>query len=636
MTAKQELMRARILAAVLLYTAVFAADRFVLPESTPLYTRLALYAIPYLAVGCDVLKKAAVNLIHAQAFDESFLMAVATIAAFAIGEYPEATAVMLFYQIGELFQSVAVGRARTSISELMSIAPEYANLETKSGDIRSVDPDDVEVGSVIVVKAGERVPLDGVVLSGESFVDTSALTGESVPRRAGEGSEIYSGSVNGEGTLRVRTTKTYEDSTVAKILDLVENASEKKARLEKFVTRFARVYTPAVTIGAALLAIVPPLMLSQPFAGWIRRACVFLIVSCPCALVISVPLGFFGGIGAASRIGVLVKGGNYLEAVAACDTMVFDKTGTLTRGEFKVTKILPAGDTRTDELVLAAVYAESMSSHPIAHSVRALCSDELDLSHLRDVSEISGYGVRAVWDGAELLAGSGKLLERYSVPYEPCSEHGTVVYVAHDGRYLGCFIIADALKDSSAEAIRALRDAGIRQTVMLTGDREDLAKDIAAGLGIDKVCAELLPADKVTWLETLLKRENGKGKVAFVGDGINDAPALMRADVGVAMGSLGSDAAIEAADIVLMDDDVRKLASIVRVGRKTMRVVRENVAFALTLKFLVLILGALGYATMWLAVFGDVGVTVLAVLNSMRCLRLPHESSPSARKTNLR
>ena len=633
MTAKQELMRSRIIAAVLLYAAIFAADRFLLPDSIPFYARFALYVIPYLVIGYDVLKKAVINLIHGQAFDESFLMAVATIAAFAIGEYPEATAVMLFYQIGELFQSVAVGKARASISEMMSIAPEYANLETENG-VESVDPDDVEIGSVIVIKAGERVPLDGVVIWGESFVDTSALTGESVPRRVCEDSEIYSGSVNGEGTLRVRTTKAYEDSTVSKILDLVENASEKKARLEQFVTRFARIYTPAVTIGAVLLAVVPPLVLMQPFGGGIRRACVFLIVSCPCALVISVPLGFFGGIGAASRIGVLVKGGNYLEAVAACDTMVFDKTGTLTRGEFKATKFLPAEGARTDELILAAVYAESMSSHPIAHSIRAIYSDALDMSRLCDMNEISGYGIHAFWDNAELLAGNGRLLERYCVPYEPCAERGTVVYVAHGGRYLGCLVIADEVKDSSAEAIRALKDAGVRQTVMLTGDREELARGIADEVGIDTVYAELLPADKVAQLELLLNRENGKGKVAFVGDGINDAPALMRADVGVAMGSLGSDAAIEAADIVLMDDDVRKLASVVRIGRKTMRVVRENVAFALTVKFLVLILGALGYATMWLAVFGDVGVTVLAVLNSMRCLRLEQtQKKAGAKKT---
>ena len=381
-----------------------------------------------------------------------------------------------------------------------------------------------------------------------------------------------------------------------------------------------------MTISAVLLAIVPPLMLAQPFGAWVHRACVFLIVSCPCALVISVPLGFFGGIGAASRIGVLVKGGNYLEAIAACDTMVFDKTGTLTKGEFKVTKFLPADGVRTDELVLAAVYAESMSNHPIAHSIREIYTDPIDMTRLHDMSEIGGCGIRAVWDGMELLAGNTRLLERYSVAYEPCPERGTIVYVAHDGRYLGCFIIADAVKEGSAEAIAALKAAGVRQTIMLTGDREDLAMDIAADLGIDKAYAELLPADKVTRLETLLKRENGRAKVAFVGDGINDAPALMRADVGVAMGSLGSDAAIEAADIVLMDDDVRKIASIVRIGRKTMRIVRENVVFALAVKFIILVLGALGYATMWLAVFGDVGVTVLAVLNSMRCLRIDGRS----------
>ena len=621
MTAKQELMRSRIIAAVMLYAAVFAIDRLLLPANTPTVARLALYVIPYLVVGYDVLKKAWANLSHGQAFDESFLMAVATIAAFAIGEYPEATAVMLFYQVGELFQSVAVGRARASIGEMMSIAPEYANLETKSG-IKSVDPDDVEVGSTIVVRAGERVPLDGVVLSGESFVDTSALTGESVPRRASAGDEIFSGTVNGEGTLRIRTTKAYEDSTVAKILDLVENASEKKARLEKFITRFARIYTPAVTISAALLAIAPPLMLAQPFGGWIHRACIFLIVSCPCALVISVPLGFFGGIGAASRIGVLVKGGNYLEAVADSDVMVFDKTGTLTKGEFKVTKFIPPEGGRADELIIAAAYAESMSSHPIAKSVRAVYADPLDMWRITDMTEIAGFGVRAVWDDKELLAGNGKLMERYGVKYEPVSEIGTVVYVAHGGRYLGCFVISDTLKDGAVEAVRDLKSAGVRQTILLTGDREDIAQGTADILGIDKAYGELLPAEKVTWLETILKRESGRRKVAFVGDGINDAPALMRADVGIAMGSLGSDAAIEAADIVLMDDDVRKLSKTVRIGKKTMRIVRENVVFALAVKFAVLILGALGYATMWLAVFGDVGVTVLAVLNSMRCLQL--------------
>ena len=623
MTAKQELMRSRIIAAVALYAAVFAIDRFLLPAGVPAFVRLAMYVIPYTVIGYDVLKKAWINLSCGQAFDESFLMAVATIAAFAIGEYSEATAVMLFYQVGELFQSIAVGKARASIGEMMSIAPEFANLETKAG-VRSVDPDDVEVGSVIVIKAGERVPLDGVILSGESFIDTSALTGESVPSRVREGDEIFSGSVNGEGTLRVRTTKAYEDSTVAKILDLVENASEKKARLEKFITRFARVYTPVVTISALLLAIVPPILLSQPFGGWIHRACIFLIVSCPCALVISVPLGFFGGIGAASRIGVLVKGGNYLEALGTCDTMVFDKTGTLTKGEFSVRRFIPAEGGRTDEVIIAAAYAEAFSTHPIAKSVRSVYADPVDTSRLSCMTELPGLGIRCLLDGKELLAGNEQLLERYGVRFEPSGETGTVVYVSHDGRYLGCFVIADALKDGASEAVRDIKDAGIKYTVLLSGDRDDIAQGTANVLGIDHAYGELMPADKVTRLETLLKRENGHGgKIAFVGDGINDAPALMRADVGIAMGSLGSDAAIEAADIVLMDDDLEKIGATVRIGRKTMRIVRENVTFALLVKFAVLVLGALGYATMWFAVFGDVGVTVLAVLNSMRCLRIP-------------
>ncbi|MBO4915225.1 MAG: cadmium-translocating P-type ATPase, partial [Oscillospiraceae bacterium] len=567
MTAKQELLRSRIYAAILLYAAVFAVDRFILSQSVPLPLRLGLYLIPYLTVGFDVVRKAVIKLLRGQAFDESFLMTVATVAAFVLGEYPEATAVMLLYQIGELFQSLAVGKARASIGELMSIEPEYAGLETKNG-VHRVDPDSVEVGSTIVIEPGERVPLDGVVISGESFIDTSALTGESTPRRILPGDEIFSGSINGEGPLRVRTTKPYEDSTVVRILDLVENASNKKARLEDFITRFSHIYTPTVTIAALLLATAPPLMLSQPFGGWIRRACVFLIISCPCALVISVPLGFFGGIGAASRIGVLVKGGNYLEALAECSVMVFDKTGTLTHGDFKVTKILPAEGVRTDELVLAAVYAESVSSHPIAKSIREIYSDELDESQLRDASEIAGYGVRAIWRRKELLAGSARLLERYSVPYEPCREAGTVIYVAHDGRCLGCSIISDALKDGAEEAIRDIRSAGISQTVMLSGDLEELARDTGEKLGIDKIYAELLPADKVTQLETLMMREKGK-KVAVVGAGINDAPAIMRSDVGFAMGSLGSDAAIEAADVVIMDDDLRKLASILRIGRRT-------------------------------------------------------------------
>jgi len=620
MTAKQKRMRLRILAALALFAAVLAADRLLFPERLPTAVLSALYAVPCLVVGWDVLQKAAVHIVHLQAFDESFLMSLAVAAAFAIGAYPEAVAVMLFYQVGELFQSVAVGRARASIGELMSIAPEYANLETEDG-VSCVDPDEVEVGSVIVIRAGERVPLDGVVLTGESWLDTSALTGEAVPRHVGASDAVYSGCVNGEGTLRVRTTRAYEDSTVARILDLVENASEKKARLEQFITRFARVYTPVVTVGAVLLALVPPLLLHLPFGDWVRRACVFLIASCPCALVISVPLGFFGGIGAASRIGVLVKGGNYLEAVAACDTMVFDKTGTLTKGSFRVVRLLPADGTDAEELLRAAAHAEALSNHPVAKSVLEAYSGSVDPSRVTDGSEIAGCGVRALWDGEELLAGSGRLMERCGIAYEPCGEAGTVVYVARRGRFLGSLLISDTLKDGAAEAIGALKAAGIRRTVLLTGDREAAAREIAAQLGIDRVDAELLPADKVARLEAILGAERS-GNVAFVGDGINDAPALMRADVGIAMGSLGSDAAIEAADIVLMDDDLRKLAATVRIGRSTMRIVRENVAFALLVKFAVLILGALGLATMWLAVFGDVGVTVLAVLNAMRCLRL--------------
>ena len=615
MTTKQKRMRLRIVAALALFAAAFVVERLLSPHPA---VCLALYVAPYLTVGYDVLKKAWANLRHGQAFDESLLMAIATVAAFAIGEYPEATAVMLFYQVGELFQSVAVGRARASIGELMAIAPDFARVETEHG-VEEVGPEDVAVGSVLVVRAGDRVALDGVVLSGESWLDTSALTGEAVPRRVAAGDAVYSGCVNGAGTLRVQTTKAYEDSTVARVLELVENASEKKARLEQFITRFAHVYTPAVTIAAALLALVPPLVLHQGFGEWVRRACVFLIVSCPCALVISVPLGFFGGVGAASRIGVLVKGGNYLEAVAACDAFVFDKTGTLTRGEFRVARAIPASGVDERTLLCAAAYAEASSTHPIARSVLAAYDEELDRARLTDESELSGLGMRAVWDGEELLAGNDKLMARRGVAYEPCRENGTLVYVARGGTYLGCLVIADTVKDGAAEALRALKEAGVKRTVMLSGDRAGAAQAVADALGVDEVHAELLPADKVARLEELLARGGG---TAFVGDGINDAPSLMRADVGVAMGSLGSDAAIEAADIVLMDDDLRKLAAVVRIGRKTMRIVRENVAFALAVKFAVLVLGALGWATMWLAVFGDVGVTVLAVLNSMRALAL--------------
>ncbi len=620
MTDKQKKMRTRILVVLALYAAVFAFDRLLLPDWLPEIARLPLYIVPYLLIGWDVLRKAWTNIRHGQAFDECFLMAVATIAAFAIGEYAEATAVMLFYQIGELFQGVAVGKARASVAELMSITPEYANYETVTGNLRTMDPEDIRVGSVIVVKAGERVPLDGVVLTGESYVDTSALTGESVPRRVTVGDEVFSGTINGDGPLRVRTTKAYEDSTVSKVLELVENASEKKARLEQFITRFARVYTPVVTISALLLALFPPLFFHQPLGEWIRRACIFLIVSCPCALVISVPLGFFGGIGAASRIGVLVKGGNYLEALAECDTLVVDKTGTLTMGDFKVTQFIPAEGHRTDELMMAAVNAEAFSNHPVAVSLRAVYSEPINTSRLTDMHELPGLGTHGYWNGKELMAGNAKLLAQYGIQCTPRTELGTVVHVAYDGEYLGCFVASDTIRDGAAEAMKGIKKAGVREIVMLSGDLTVLVEGTAALLGIDTAYGELMPADKVAKLEELLNRPGRRGKVAYAGDGINDAPSLMRADVGIAMGKLGSDAAIEAADIVLMDDGLSKIAATVGIAHKTTRIVRENVAFALIVKFAVLILGALGYATMWLAVFGDVGVTVLAVLNSMRCL----------------
>ncbi|MBR3559968.1 MAG: cadmium-translocating P-type ATPase [Oscillospiraceae bacterium] len=619
MTSKQKKMRTRILVTIVLYAAVFAFDRLLLPDWLPAIARLPLYIVPYWLIGWDVLRKAWTNIRHGQVFDECFLMAVATIAAFLIGEYAEATAVMLFYQIGELFQGVAVGKARASVTELMNITPEYANVESVTGHLRTADPASVRVGSVIDVKAGERVPLDGVVITGESFVDTSALTGESVPRRVTVGDEVFSGSINGDGLLRVRTTKAYEESTVAKVLELVESASEKKARLEQFITRFARVYTPVVTVSALLLALFPPIFFHQPLSEWVRRACIFLIVSCPCALVISVPLGFFGGIGAASRIGVLVKGGNYLEALADCDTLVLDKTGTLTMGNFKVTQFIPADGYRTDELIMAAAAAEAFSNHPVAESLRSVYTEPVNTSRLTDMRELPGLGTHGYWNGKELMAGNAKLLAQYGITCEPRTELGTVVHVAYDGNYMGCFVASDTIRDGAAEAMKGIKRAGVKEIVMLSGDLTVLVEGTAALLGIDTAYGELMPADKVAKLEELLDRPH-RGKVAYVGDGINDAPSLMRADVGIAMGKLGSDAAIEAADIVLMDDGLYKIAATVDIARKTTRIVRENVVFALAVKFAVLILGALGYATMWLAVFGDVGVTVLAVLNSMRCL----------------
>ena len=618
MNAKQKRTIIEIVITVLLFAAVFACDNLGLFSDYRI--KLALYLVPYIVIGRSVLKKALLNIVRGNAFDESFLMTVATVAAFAIGEYSEATAVMLFYQIGEFFQSYAVGKSRASIAEMMSIAPEYANLETPDG-IEEVDPEDVNIGDIIVIRAGEKIPLDGVVTEGESFVDTAALTGESVPRRVVVGDEVISGCVNGEGTLKVKVAKKYEDSTVAKILELVENASSKKARLENFITRFARVYTPIVTVSALLLAVIPPLVLGCSFADWIERACIFLIVSCPCALVISVPLGFFGGIGAASKIGVLIKGSSYLEAVSEVKTVVFDKTGTLTKGEFKVSRVLPntAAGFSAEELLRLAAHAESLSNHPIARSIANAYGGRIETDKVSLSKETAGRGVAVNYDGKNIAAGNCLLLDELGVEYTPNEDAGTVVHVACDGTYAGSIVISDEIKNGAKEALTEMRSAGVRKTVMLSGDRIKAAESVAETLGIDEFRAELLPAGKVREIEKLISEEKN-GKVAFVGDGINDAPVLMRADIGIAMGSLGSDAAIEAADVVLMDDDIRKISSVIRISKKTMAIVRENITFALAVKFLVLILGALGVANMWEAVFGDVGVTVLAVFNSMRAM----------------
>ena len=619
MNAKQKRTIIEIVVTVLLFAAVFVCDHSGLFDCPRI--KLALYLVPYIVIGRSVLKKAVLNIVSGNAFDESFLMTVATVAAFAIGEYSEATAVMLFYQIGEFFQSYAVGKSRASIAEMMSIAPEYANLETPDG-IKEVDPEEVNIGDIIVIRAGEKIPLDGVVTEGESFVDTAALTGESVPRRVSAGDDVISGCVNGEGILKVKVAKKYEDSTVAKILELVENASSKKARLENFITRFARVYTPIVTVSALLLAVIPPLLFGYSFADWIERACIFLIVSCPCALVISVPLGFFGGIGAASKIGVLVKGSSYLEAVSEVKTIVFDKTGTLTKGEFKVSRVLPntAAGFSSEELLRLAAHAESLSNHPIAKSIANAYGGKIETEKVSLAKETAGRGVAVNYDGKNISAGNCLLLDELGVEYNSSEDAGTVVHVACDGTYAGCIVISDEIKNGVREALSEMRSAGIRKLVMLSGDRVEAAESVAGTLGIDEFRAQLLPVDKVSEVEKLISEEKN-GKVAFVGDGINDAPVLMRADVGIAMGSLGSDAAIEAADVVLMDDDIRKISSIIRISRKTMAIVRENITFALAVKFLVLILGAIGVANMWEAVFGDVGVTVLAIFNSMRAMR---------------
>ena len=622
----------RILLALAIFAVVYAADELgalaaAFGEPGDLYASFVLFLVPFAIAGHDVLEKAWNNIRHGKAFDESFLMAVATIGAFAMIFFPdtephmaEGAAVMLFYQVGELFQAYAVGKSRKSIAAMMDIAPDYANIE-RDGRLEQVDPDEVEVGSVIVVKPGERVPIDGVVTEGASQLDTAALTGESVPRHVEAGAEVVSGCINMTGVLRVRTTKPFGESTVSRILELVENASEKKAKTENFITRFARVYTPAVTGSAVALALIGGLV-TGAWPDWILRGLTFLVVSCPCALVISVPLSFFGGIGGASQIGVLVKGSNYLEALSEVDTVVFDKTGTLTNGTFEVVAIHPEDDYDAAFVLKNAAYAESFSDHPIAISVKNAYGKDIDQALVADAAEESGHGVTATVDGREVLVGNDKLMAAHGLSAHPCDVVGTMLHVAVDGAYAGHIVIADTVKADAAQTISDLHAEGIRRCVMLTGDREEVAADVAAKLGLDEYHAQLLPADKVERVEALLAAEGEKGKLAFVGDGINDAPVLTRADVGIAMGAMGSDAAIEAADIVLMDDKPSNIARAKRVARKTMRIVWENIVFALAVKLVILVLAAFGVANMWLAVFGDVGVAIIAILNAMRAMRV--------------
>ena len=619
MTKKQKNMLLRIISSFILLAVLMICEHIgILPET--IWIQLILFLVPYLIIGYDIIVKAAKNIRRGQVFDENFLMMIATFGAFGARDFSEAAAVMLFYQVGELFQSYAVGKSRQSISEMMDICPEYANIE-QEGRLVQVDPDDVEIGSIIVVKPGERIPLDGVVVEGESLIDTAALTGESVPRKASVNDEIYSGCVNGSGTLKVRTIKEFDDSTVAKILELLENASSKKAKVENFITRFAKYYTPIVTIAAVLLAILPPLILGGGWGEWIHRACIFLVISCPCALVISVPLGFFGGIGAASRIGVLVKGGNYLEAVSEIHTIVFDKTGTLTKGEFKVTGLVTENGITEAELIELAALAEGYSNHPIAGSIKDAYGKPLDMSRVDNAKEQAGHGIQVLVDGKEVLVGNEKLMVENGIAYTPCTMAGTICYVAWERQFAGAIVISDSIKVGAKEAIHKMKQVGIQKCVMLTGDRKEAATVIAKELEMDEVYAELLPGDKVAKVEDQMNGLREKEKLAFVGDGINDAPVLTRADIGFAMGSMGSDAAIEAADVVLMDDDVRKIAAVVRISRKTITIVKQNIVFALGVKAIVLVLGAIGVANMWEAVFADVGVAVLAILNSMRTLK---------------
>ena len=617
MTKKQKKVLVRIIIAAVLVIAL----QFVPVEG---YVRFGLYMIPYLVIGYDILKKAGKGILNRQIFDENFLMAVATIGAIALGDYKEGTAVMLFYQIGELFQSYAVGKSRRNISELMDIRPDYANVE-KDGELELVDPDEIEIGTVIVVQPGEKVPIDGVVVEGTSSLNTSALTGESVPREVSVDDEIISGCINMTGLLKIRTTKEFGESTVSKILELVENASSRKSRSENFISKFAKVYTPAVCYGALALAILPPIVrmafmgLAPEWGDWVYRALTFLVISCPCALVISIPLSFFAGIGGASREGVLVKGSSFLETLSQTKIVVFDKTGTMTKGVFEVNGIHHS-PYKDEELLEYAALAESYSTHPISKSLQRAYGKPIDKNRVSDVEEIGGHGLTAKVDGKVVAAGNAKLMQKLGIEYHECSHVGTIVHVAIDGQYAGHILISDVIKEHAAEAIAALKKSGIEKTVMLTGDAKNVAEHVAAQLGIDEVCSELLPGDKVEKVEELLTKKPEKDKLAFVGDGINDAPVLSRADIGIAMGALGSDAAIEAADIVLMDDDPLKISKAIRISRKCLRIVYENIYFAIGIKVICLVLGALGIANMWFAIFADVGVMILAVLNAIRTL----------------
>lgn len=623
MSKKQQKVLKRIVVALLLLIAVSILDALV---EMPWILRLALYLVPYLVIGYDILKKAGKGILKRQVFDENFLMAVATVGAVCLGDYKEGAAVMLFYQIGELFQSVAVGKSRKNIAALMDIRPDYANMMV-DGKLEKVDPDDVEIGSEIIINPGEKVPIDGVITEGNTTLNTSALTGESLPRDASCGDEIISGCINMTGMIKVKTTKKFGDSTVSKILDLVENSAMKKSRSENFITKFAKYYTPAVCYGALALAILPPIvrlfMGSSPMWGeWIIRALTFLVISCPCALVISIPLSFFGGIGCASSNGILVKGSNYLEALSATKYIVFDKTGTLTKGVFEVTASYPENGFDKETLLGMAAYAESSSSHPISLSLKKAYGQELDLSRVSDIEEIAGHGVCARVDGRKVYVGNMRLMQRENLTVTTEHKEGTVCYVAVDGTYAGCIVISDVVKPTTKDAIAGLKKNGIKKTIMLTGDANETAQRVAAEIGIDEVHSELLPADKVAQVEHILNAKGEKENLAFVGDGINDAPVLSRADIGIAMGAMGSDAAIEAADVVLMDDDPAKIALAMKISVRTLKIVRENIVFALAVKAVCLILGALGIANMWVAIFADVGVMVLAVLNATRALKI--------------